>query len=152
MYHSITFYAGDTLENGTNSWDDWHIISPNRLLFNPPPVKTHYVDVPGANGQIDLTEALVGHPIYGNRTGSFTFIVLNDYGNWADRYSSMLGYFHGRRLKAILEDDPEYYYEGRFEVDEWGSEDSWSTISISYNVNPYKYRVSDDPIIGPPIH
>lgn len=150
MYHSITFFESMDLEPeyAKNSWDDWHIISPKRLLFNPPPLKTHYIDIPGADGQIDLTEALVGRPVFGNRTGTFDFLVMNGYGNWADRYSAMLEFFHGKRLAAVLEDDPGYYYNGRFTVESWDSESSWSKISIGYNVEPYKYPIEDDPNSG----
>ena len=45
---------------------------------------------------------------------------------------------HGKALKAILEDDPGFYYEGRFWVDEWKSDKYYSTITINYNVYPFK--------------
>ena len=79
MYHSITF--GDR-----NTWDDWHLIPSTRPLFNPPDAKTHYVDIPGANGQLDLIESLTGYPLYENRTGSIEFYVANGYEDWAVLY------------------------------------------------------------------
>ena len=135
MYHSINL-------GSKNSWDDWHLVPKSRLLFAPPAVKTKYVDLPGANGSIDLTDTLTGSPAYENRQGTFEFYVINGYGNWAERYSEIMSYLHGRRMRAVLEDDPDYYYIGRFSVDGWGSEETWSTITISYNVEPYKYSVS----------
>ena len=44
----------------------------------------------------------------------------------------------GRLLKVVLEDDPTYYYVGRFYVSDWSSEPSYSKIKINYNVAPYK--------------
>ena len=137
MYHSITF--GDK-----NTWDDWHLVPASRPVFNPPAVKTRYVDIPGADGSIDLTDALTGYPVYENREGTVEFIVVNDYGQWQDRYSEIMGYLHGRSMRAILEDDPGYYYEGRFAVDEWASEENWSRITIAYNLAPYKHSVGED--------
>ena len=33
-----------------------------------------------------------------------------------------MDYLHGQTMRAILEDDPEYFYEGRFTVNAWKSE------------------------------
>ena len=41
----------------------------------------------------------------------------------------------------ILEDDPEYYYDGVFDVTDWVSGQQYSTITIEYSVKPYKYRI-----------
>lgn len=136
MYHSITF--GDK-----NTYDDWHLVPSSRPVFAPPPVKTTYLDLPGANGKLDLTDALNGHPMFENRTGSIEFIVLNDYGEWQNRYSEISNYLHGKKMKAVLEDDPGWYYEGRFSVNEWASEKDWSRITIDYDLYPYKKEVVD---------
>lgn len=131
MYHSITY-------GEKNTWDDWHLIPSSRPVFNPPATKTQYVDLPGGNGQIDLTEALTGYPVYENRTGSHEFYVENGYKEWSDLYSEIMNYLHGKSMEAFLEDDPYYVYVGRFEVNEWKS-DKWnSIITIDYNVYPYK--------------
>lgn len=131
MYHSITF--GDK-----NTWDDWHLIPKTRPLFNPPSVKTYYVEIPGGDGSLDLSTALTGRPTYKNRTGSWEFYVENGFKDWAVLYSEIMTYLHGRKMKAVLEDDPEYYYEGRFSVNTWKSDPNWSMITIDYEVGPYK--------------
>lgn len=136
MYHSITF--GDK-----NTWEDWHLIPSSRPLFNPPKPKTQYWDVPGRHGQVDGTESLTGYPLFENRTGSIEFIVKNGYWDWTVGYSTIMNYLHGRHMKAILEDDPGYYYEGRFSVNSWKSDKNWSTIVIDYEVDPYKKSVND---------
>lgn len=136
MYHSITF-------GNKNTYDDWHLVPSSRPLFAPPPVKTNYLDIPGSNGQLDLTDVLNGHPVYGNRTGSIEFIVLNGYGEWQNRYSEICNYLHGKKMIAILEDDPAWYYEGRFSVNQWASEKDWSRITIDYDVYPYKREIVD---------
>lgn len=50
-------------------------------------------------------------------------------------------YLHGQRLQAILEDDPDYYYQGRFSVNAWKSDQQWSLITIDYDVEPFKYEL-----------
>lgn len=131
MYHSITL--GDK-----NTWDDWHLIPKSRPLFNPPSVKTNYIEIPGGDGSLDLTTALAGRPVYKNRTGAWEFYVENGFKDWTVLYSEIMTYLHGKKLKAILEDDPDYYYEGRFAVNAWKSDPNWSIITIDYEVGPYK--------------
>ena len=137
MYHSITL-------GEKNTWDDWHLIPATRPLFNPPAVKTNLVDIPGGDGALDLTSALAGRPLFENRTGSWTFYVENGFKDWATLYSEIMVYLHGKTMKATLEDDPEYYYEGRFSVNAWKSEAQWSQIVIDYDVGPYKKSLNDD--------
>ncbi len=132
MYHSITF--GDK-----NTWDDWRLVPSSRPLFNPPAQKTKTLDIPGGNGVIDLSQSLTGYPVYQNRTGSIEFIVMNDFKPWQMAYSDIMDYLHGQTLRAVLEDDPEYFYEGRFTVNAWKSEKDWSRIVVDYNVGPYKW-------------
>lgn len=134
MYHSIIF--GDK-----NTWDDWHIIPASRPVFSVPQLKSRIIDIPGGNGSIDLSTALTGYPVFQNREGSFEFIVENGYGEWYDRYSEIMAYLHGKYMRAYLEDEPDYFYEGRFTVNEWRSEKDWSRIVIDYNVKPYKYYI-----------
>lgn len=140
MYHSIIF------EDDKNTWADWYLIPSSRPVFNPPEVKTKIVDIPGADWHLDLSTILTGEINFGSRTGSLEFIVdngqLSDYNanKWSAVYSEILGYLHGQILKARLEDDPYYYYEGRFTVNQWASESHNSKITIDYDVAPYKYE------------
>lgn len=135
MYHSITFGNNSGWKN---TWDDWHLIPKTRPVFNPPQIKNHYIEIPGGDGVIDLTESLTGRPMFGNRTGSFEFYVDNDFKDWTHLYSELLVQFHGQQLMAILEDDPKYYYFGRFSINTWKSEAARSSIVVDYNVDPYK--------------
>lgn len=134
MYHSITF--GDK-----NTWEDWHLIPSSRPVFNPPPKKKKLIDIPGSNGSLDLSEVVSGKPVYENRTGTLEFIAENDFMPWAELYSVLLNYLHGKKMRAVLEDDPDYYYEGTFYINEWKSEKPYSTITIEYELYPYKKPV-----------
>lgn len=132
MYHSITI-------GGKNTWDDWRLVPASRPVFNPPAQKVKTLEIPGGDGVIDLSQSLTGYPVYQNRTGSIEFIVMNDFKPWHMAYSDIMDYLHGQKLRAVLEDDPEYFYEGRFTVNVWKSEKDWSRITIDYDVGPYKW-------------
>lgn len=140
MYHSITF--GDK-----NTWEDWHLVPSSRPLFNPPSVKTKIIDIPGGNGSLDLSDSLTKYPLYNNREGDIEFIVMNDYWEWYEAYSTIMNYLHGKTMIAILEDEPDYYYVGRFSVNSWKSQKDYSRITISYSVKPFKYFVGQSPVV-----
>lgn len=156
MYHSITFYDnsgfstekapdshGSGLYSPTNTTDDWKIVPMTRPVVPPPGVKTITTDIPGANGYLDFTESLCGIPFFNNRTGSIEFMVLNDFREWNEAYEDIMATLHGKKVKFVLEDEPEYYYEGRTTVNAWDSSDQhWSHVTIDYDVKPFKKSVS----------
>lgn len=135
MYHSVFF-------GGKNTWDDWHIVPTSRPVIKPPTKKTNYLDIPGADGVLDLSESLTGYPVYNNREGSIEFLVMNDYQPWEVLYSVILEHIHGQRMQMILEDDDQYFYDGVFEVEDWQSTVPRSTIVIKYKVGPYKWNIN----------
>lgn len=149
-YHSMTFtYAKEWdhthKKHGTvNTWDDWHLVPTSRPVFQQGGVKTNYVDIPGSNGQIDLSTVLTGRPVYKNREGSIEFIVMNGYrASWAGGFSKFANWLHGQELRVVLDDDPSYFYEGRLSLKDWKSNNNgtWSNITIEYNLRPYKYGI-----------
>ena len=143
MYHSITF--GDFQNNvfvGKNTWEDWHLIPSSRPTVAQTGISTNFSEAPGRkDGPIDLTEYLTGSVVYTKRSGSFEFIVDNDHEYWETIRSKIVSYLHGKSMKMVLEDDQDYYYEGRFTVSEWRSESWNSKVIIGYTVNPRKYRI-----------
>lgn len=141
MYHSANI-------NGINTYDDWHIIPTSPLRVSMPPVREQYIELIGANGDFDLSESLTGYPLYQNRTGSWEFLVLNSYNGVSNfdpskLYSEIAYMVHGRKSKIVFEDDPEYYYSGRLSLGDWSSDPNNSTITINYNLDPYKYELQD---------
>lgn len=135
QYHSVTF-------GEKNSWDDWFLIPVSRPEFKEPEGKSQYMEIPGRVGNsLDITYAVVPYPTYKDRTGSFTFIVDNDHGTWESRYAEIMDYLHGKRMRAILDDDPNFYYEGLFKINKWESKKDWAQIVIDYVVGPYKRDV-----------
>lgn len=145
MYHSVTF--GDK-----NTWDDWKLVAAERPFIAPPTPKTNMVDIPGASSQLDFSEELTGYPTYGNRTGSIEFTITDQYDSyqemrWKRKYSEIMTYISGRHLQMVLEDDPDYYYEGRFSVESYkpgsSASESYSKITINYDVGPYKWTIRD---------
>lgn len=124
-----------------NTYDDWHIVPLSRPIVKPPVFKENYLDLPGVYGSLDYSRAHMGIPIYGNRTGQWEFVVLNDFRSWEEAYSDIQHTIHGRRCFVTLEDDPDYYYAGTLKLNEWRSDPGWSRIVIDYTLDPFKYSV-----------
>jgi hypothetical protein len=104
-------------------------------------VNTYTIEVPGTNGVLDLSEVLLGFPTYGTRTGNWKFNIADDKTTytWDRLYEAMAAYLHGRTRTCILTDDPAYYYTGRYTVEQIKPGKNFSTISIKYTLDPFKW-------------
>lgn len=138
-----TYYNGEhSIIFGTrHSWNDWGLIPSERPSIELPSVNTMFVDVPGANGQLDLTDVLLGFPTYKTRSGSWKFHITYDKTGytWDRLYEAMALYLHGKRRTCILTDDPAYYYEGRFTVEKLTPAKLTSNINVKYTLDPFKW-------------
>ena len=102
-----------------------------------PEAKTDQVDIPGANGLLDLSE-VNGQICYKNRTLTLNFSLLDDYTEWHDLSSKIARALHGKVVKCILPDDPNYYYEGRFSLQSTKNSDVLADFVFSGDVQPFK--------------
>lgn len=121
-----------------HSYRDWGLILASRPVISSPSVKTIYVDIPGSNGSIDLTESLTGDATYNDRTITFVFSIIDERSKWSDIYSEIMDYLHGKKMKILIDEDSDYYYIGRLSVNDWNSDIASSTITIEGNVEPFK--------------
>lgn len=121
-----------------HSYKDWGLILKSRPVISPPSPKTVYIDIPASDGIVDLTESLTGDVKFENRTITCEFNVIDHRKRWSNIYSEILDYLHGKNMKLMIDENPDYYYEGRFKVNEWKSDKRTSTIVIEGNVEPYK--------------
>lgn len=152
-----------------NTWINWGLVPNERPFVNPPEQKNSTIEIEGADGVIDMSESLTKWPLYNNRTGQWMFYVTDyntyeeiitdnnnlnilDYvsepiyassiGTWSTKFTKILNALHGKMLIAILDDDQDYYYKGRFKIEQWVSpnDGSFSTVTIKYDLFPYKFK------------
>ena len=126
-------------------FDDVHSYTDLNLVLSevnlPPAIpKTTFIDIPGGDGSVDLTEAL-GEVKYKSREGSFTFTAFptDDFEVKKRQVSNLL---NGKRCKIRLDKDPDYYWIGRCVVDEYASDKNVHTIVVAFVVAPYKLKNS----------
>lgn len=147
--HSIYFFRGDVenfdMDKATNTLRDWFLVPLGRPVINPPMQKRSTIDIPGANGILDLSNSLTHYPVFENRTGQLQFAVLNDVPahDWLTIYTKITKFLQGNAVKMFLEDDQKWFYEGQVWVDNWDSRNdgTWSEVTLGYDLQPYRRAI-----------
>ena len=122
-----------------HSYRAWKLLLKSKPVVSPPKPKTKLIQVPGTNTVIDLTESLTGGEVkYEPRIIRCEFYVVGGRSKWSAVYSAVLNEIHGKKMKIIMDDDPNYYYLGRVTIDDIYSNESAASIVISAEVEPYK--------------
>lgn len=132
MMHGIKF-------DSVHSYENMNLILSN-INIPPATVKTVYVDIPGGDGSLDLTEAL-GEAKYNDRECSFTFTVF-PHESFEEKKKYVSNLLNGKRCKITLDKDPDYYWDGRCSVDEYASEKNLHKIVVGATVAPYKLKTN----------
>ena len=77
MGYSITFGEGNATRN---TWTNWKLMPESPPVIPPPTPKTNYVDIPGRKaGPIDMTRIPFNRTSYDRISGSWDFILYEDY-------------------------------------------------------------------------
>ena len=121
-----------------HTYRDWGLLLKSRPEISPPSPKTKLVKVPGSNKVIDLTEALTGEVKYDTRQITAEFFIMDNRDRWTQLYSEILEYMHGKNVRIIMDDDPNYFYTGRVTVGELEPDKKTAVLTITAEVEPYK--------------
>lgn len=152
--HSLIFcpYNDPTTEL-KNTYDDWLLLPSKKPVIVLPPVRTNFVEVMGMNGTLDASGILDTStqvyenkkPTYGMRESSIEFYIPEYKQNvtFESLKRSIASFLHGKNLSVKLASDPNYYYRGRWEVNEAHTDEHWSMITIDYHLEPPAYSVSN---------
>lgn len=126
--------------NGKHTYYYYGLYVTNTAPIAPPEVRTQYIEVPGRNGNIDLTDALTGRPVYGDREITLELGGKKPAGEWPGFFSRFLADVHGKKVEIVFDNDPGCYYVGRAIVSgayERGNEIARFTVTVT--AEPYKY-------------
>ena len=125
-----------------------------KVEIGPAPPNLKLIEVPGSNGFVDLTEAQ-GLISYGTREIKWTF-ALYPGDDWPTRFSTISNLLNGKRLKATLDNDRQWYYEGRVQVSEQKLDKLLRQITVTMYAMPHKRRHVETSLIIPisstPVH
>lgn len=107
------------------------------LTIGEAKLKENYVDIPGANGSLNLSYAPQGYPVYEDREISFTlFKGVDDIALEAIR-ASLANAFHGQEVNLTLPNDLNSYWHG---VIQFGAMSGYNSgkIPVKFRAQPYK--------------
>lgn len=121
-----------------HTYRDWGLLTKSRPVISPPVPKTKLIPVPGSDAVIDLTESLTGQVHYEPRTIKFEFWMISQRSQWPALYSDIMNTLHGKRIRIIMDDDPNFYYIGRVSVDGMEAEKKTAALTMTATVEPYK--------------
>lgn len=106
--------------------------------ISPATPKENYINIPGADGSIDLTEAL-GSVNYNDRTGKIVFSVLPS-DDFEEKKSEVANFLNGQKFKITLDKDPDWYYIGRCSINDHKCDKRIGQISIDLKLQPWKLK------------
>lgn len=116
-------------------FDTTYGLYPAKRVLSAPAAVTKYETVPGMNGALDCSEEF-GEVFYSMRNLQLDCIC--PYDNWHEIYEKVASKYHGKSVKILFANDPDYYWAGRIQTSQYDSASRRFTISAS--VFPYKFR------------
>ena len=129
--------TGVTFDDRIHTERDWGLKLLSVYIPMPDP-KTQTIDISGGDGSIDLTE-INGRPAYKDRDGlELAFDLMDgDYTTWFMKYSQFAAEMHGRKVKMVLDDEPEHYYMVRLNIDGKKTNPVYSEVTLSGSAEPF---------------
>lgn len=133
--------ASGTDFGGIHSYYNLHLLQA-AVEVAPAEPKLNFINIPGADGAKDFSEAPAGRVVYNTRQITWTY-KLYPGDDWAAKYAQVNNALNGRRCKITLDADPDYYYNGRLAVDKQEAEGLLHTITITAVCQPYKLKQTE---------
>lgn len=122
-----------------HSFTEWGLILSGKEIGSPE-IKSHKIDIEGADGELDYTEAFGGVK-FGNRILKFEFQRggINTHG-FLELLSEIQGALFGVRTTVELDDDSGWYYQGRCRIADFTQNGRIAKLSVEVDAEPYKLR------------
>lgn len=145
----MNLFDGATL-NGLHTYKDFKLIKVGAFNWGWPQPKRFVVDIPGRDGVLDYTEAAAGEVKFNNRDAELNFAARVSSDKVEYLKTELLSAFHGVRVEAIDDADPDWVYSGLATVSfpQYNGWKLWVTISI--DASPYKLARENTTIMVEP--
>lgn len=120
--------------------EDWGMAIGNNDYIGDPEQEVYYVDIPGSNAFIDMSEALTGEPVYKSRSIGVDLGSIRPRMEWDHVISDLRNEIHGRECKLIFDNDIDHYWKGRLYIEGFDRVRELGTFRLSMpSAEPYKY-------------
>ncbi len=125
-----------------DSYTDFNLIlRPKERPFPTP--KTNYVSIEGRDGDLDLTTSLTGDVKYENISYSLEFVLKDERAAWEDTLLNLSTYLHGKKMNLIFSEDPNWYYVGRYTLNNVESDRNIGLLVVDCILEPYRYKKNE---------
>lgn len=142
LFNGVKFTVEDTGAE-YHSYDDWGLYVTNTDCIGEPIQYTRYVEVPGRNGKIDLSETVSGRPIYISRAIKINLAGTRYRTSWDSIISTFRNEINGKVCKIQFDNDLGYYWHGRVCIKDFSSCLNLGTFTVDIpEADPYKYDVN----------
>ena len=108
------------------------IVAPYAIPMPEP--QTNFVEIPGRNGALDLSEAF-GTVRYADRIIPLTLYARAPFDTLISAFSADV---HGRRTSVILDRDPTFFYDARITIEDVERHWGYCELSLQCRAKPYK--------------
>lgn len=124
----------------------------SKVEISPAAPKVTYVDIPGGDGSLDLTEAH-GEVKYSDRVIRVTLSMNPASGlsetAWEAKKTEVSNSLNGLACDITLDKDPDYYWTGRCSVDSYLANKKLRQIVVVARVRPYKLKQAETVVTFP---
>lgn len=154
LFKSATIQVEGT-NNKYNTYDDWGLYITNTDIIGEPQQYTKYIEIPGRNGLLDLSETIAGRQIYTSREIKMVLSGAKDKKSWSAAMSIARNYINGKVCRVVFDDDDGYYWRGRIVIKDFSSVLNKGTLTIDIpTADPYKYSIvsSGEPWLWDPFN
>lgn len=129
---AYTTFGSITTGSGTGNLN----IIQQSVRVHPAQPKLRLVDLPGADGDIDLTEALGLGVKYKSRKIEWVFALYPGQ-DWATKRTEVANALDGKRLAIVLSEDSTHTYNGRVSVKDYARDRLLYQITVEAICDPF---------------
>ena len=122
-----------------NSYNDFNLLLRPKTRPFPTP-KTNYVSIEGRDGDLDLTTSLTGDVKYENISYTLEFYLKDKREDWETKLLDLTTYLHGKKMNLSFSEDPDFYYVGRYTLNDLEQDRNLGMIVIDCVLEPYRLK------------
>ena len=138
----MSIFLGATI-NDEHTLRDWKAAITNADVISVPEANTVILEVPGRNGNLDLSEALTGDVTYRNREIKLELASSVNLQTWYQKCLHIFNTYHGKTVTIIFDDDSTHYYTGRASVSDPQRVRNGGGCIFTVNADPFRYSITE---------
>lgn len=128
--------------NGTNLLTEYGLVLLANLKIGVPKQKENRVDIPGADGSLNMSYAPQGRAVFQDREISFTLFKAVGETDRDTLVTTLRDLYHGKECSIILPNDISHYWRGVVEIGDVSGFNA-GEIPVRITAEPYKYKLTE---------